>query len=102
MGSKKKNKKTTWKLEDSEVYFDENNSNSLIFKGPEREQINFVAIPPGKNRIDLIHFNGVCCFRLEKDFDPCYILDYTGLIVISYQRVRKVLWGTKIIAKTKI
>ena len=32
-------------------------------------QKHFVAIPFGKNRVDLLDFHGICGFRMEKDFD---------------------------------
>ena len=103
MSKKKKNKPNpTWHISESKVYFDKDNYNALVFEGPEMGQKHFVSIPPGKNRVDLLHFQGICGFRLERDYDPGYVRDYTGLMIISYQRVRKVFWGTKMIAKTKI
>ena len=102
MSSKKKKIKNIWTLEESKIYFDKNNSNVLMFEGLENGQSYSIVIPPGKNRVDLLHFQGICGFRLKKGYDPHYMMDFQGLMIISQQRVRKVMLGSKVITKTKI
>ena len=95
-------KNNTWSVSESKAYFDKNNCNVLILEGPEKGQSKSIVIPPGKNRVDLIDFHGICRFRLKKDYDPVNILGFKGLVVMSSQKTRRVFYGPEMVAETKI
>jgi len=65
-----------------EIYFDKSNINSLIIVTNSGKK-TWIAVPPGKNRVDIISF--------EKIFGPGYHYKLDGLVIITDEYYRKVI-----------
>ena len=79
--------------------FNENNINSLIFYDNTEKKKTVIAIPSGKNRIDILSFEKYSTFKL-KTFEG-YMYDFNGIIIVSTHTCRQVIHRGTIIAESK-
>jgi len=86
------------------IYFDKNNPNCLTFEFKNKKRKNkffYIAVPPGKNRIDIFDSEGINRFG-EMKYETYYLYNFKGLIIITDDKERKVYQKEKIICKTNI
>lgn len=78
-------KKTTGTLKS--ISFDKNNRNAMIFHFEDGSS-NFMAIPPGRNRTDIL---------TEEKLQCLYNFDFKGLIIITQEDRRLIYLESKLI-----
>ena len=79
------------------VYFDNKNSNALIFE--EGTKKYHVAVPPSKNSIDILDFNGINKFQFMKT-ETYYLYNVDAFVIITSSIDRKVYRKGELICQT--
>ena len=80
------------------IYFDKDNCNGLIF---ETDKKHYLAIPPSKNCIDILNFDGINSFKFIKN-ETYYLFDTDAYIIITNDTDRTVYHKGKIACQTKL
>jgi len=65
-----------------EIYIDRRNYNCLVFEN-DKKQKQYCAIPPGKNRVDIITFEDINI--------SAYLYKLNGLVIVTDSYTRKVI-----------
>lgn len=81
------------------AYFDNSNPSCLIFELRDGKKV-YIAIPPGKDRVDLMNLNEINKPRIKLNLQ--YLYGYEGLIITTTSTERILTCNGYIICKTKL